>query len=196
LNELQLGSITAGKQGATINEFSTDGTMSDNSDTAVPTERAIVTYVGNRLGAFDVTLVKSPTTNTRVETNYIGGEEKIRMFADGIEHMVIHNAGIEAKRWKWDEVTGATYTASSGENIMVNTQSNAITVTLPAAPTIGDTIRFIDATSNFDTNALTIDRNGNNIMGAASDLTVNTRNAGLGLVYFNATYGWRLIEVA
>ena len=51
LNELQLGSITAGRQGATVNEFSTDGTFSDNSDTAVPTERATKTYVDNSITA-------------------------------------------------------------------------------------------------------------------------------------------------
>jgi hypothetical protein len=49
LNELQLGSITAGKQGATINEFSTDGTFADNSDTAVPTEKATKTYVDTQI---------------------------------------------------------------------------------------------------------------------------------------------------
>jgi hypothetical protein len=49
LNELQLGSITAGRQGATVNEFSTDGTFADNSDTAVPTEKAVKTYVDNEI---------------------------------------------------------------------------------------------------------------------------------------------------
>jgi hypothetical protein len=49
LNELQLGSITAGRQGATVNEFSTDGTFTDNSDSAVPTERATKTYVDNAI---------------------------------------------------------------------------------------------------------------------------------------------------
>ena len=44
LNELQLGSIGA-QIGATINEFSTDGTMGGNSDTAVPTEKAVKTFV-------------------------------------------------------------------------------------------------------------------------------------------------------
>jgi len=44
LTELQLGSIGAAI-GATINEFSTDGTLSGNSDTAVPTEQAVKTYV-------------------------------------------------------------------------------------------------------------------------------------------------------
>lgn len=33
--------------GATVTEFSTDGTMGGNSDTAVPTEKAIVTYVAS-----------------------------------------------------------------------------------------------------------------------------------------------------
>jgi len=33
--------------GASINEFSTDGTLAGNSDTAVPTEKAIKTYVDN-----------------------------------------------------------------------------------------------------------------------------------------------------
>ena len=44
LTELQLGSIGA-QIGATINEFSTDGTLSGNSDIAVPTEQAVKTYV-------------------------------------------------------------------------------------------------------------------------------------------------------
>lgn len=55
LNELQLGSIRAGKRGASINEFSTDGTMSDVSDSAVPTERAVVTYVQAQIAAATAT---------------------------------------------------------------------------------------------------------------------------------------------
>ena len=44
LTELQLGSIGA-QIGATINEFSTDGTLAGNSDVAVPTEQAVRTFV-------------------------------------------------------------------------------------------------------------------------------------------------------
>ncbi|MGD9697599.1 tail fiber domain-containing protein [Acinetobacter sp.] len=36
--------------GATVNEFSIDGTMSGNSDSAVPTEKAVKTYVDNNSG--------------------------------------------------------------------------------------------------------------------------------------------------
>jgi hypothetical protein len=45
------GSLKFEGAGATINEFSTDGTMAGNSDTAVPTEKAVVTYVAAHGGA-------------------------------------------------------------------------------------------------------------------------------------------------
>ena len=195
LNELQLGSITAGKTGATINEFSTDGTMSDNSDTAVPTERAVVTYVSNRLGAFDITKILNPTGSTRIETNEIDNEEVLRLYANNLEQITISGDGVRINGTVWQDITASTYTASSGDNIFVNTQSNAINISLPASPSVGDTVRFVDGTSNFDTNNLTVSRNGSNIMGDAADLTVSTRNSSFGLVYYNATYGWRLIEV-
>jgi hypothetical protein len=41
-------------QGATISEFSIDGTLADNSDAAVPTERAVKTYVDTEIGALDL----------------------------------------------------------------------------------------------------------------------------------------------
>jgi hypothetical protein len=73
-----------------------------------------------------------------------------------------------------------------------NTTSAAFTVTLPTAATIGDFISFIDYAGTFDTNNLTIARNGHNIQGAAADLTVATERAGFTLVYVDATQGWLL----
>jgi hypothetical protein len=60
LTSLKLGSIGA-QLGETINEFSSDATMSGNSNTAVPTEYAVRTYVSNlqytdALSATDYTL--------------------------------------------------------------------------------------------------------------------------------------------
>jgi len=46
LNSLQLGS-----SGATVSQFSTDGTLSANSDSIVPTQRAIRTYISSQLGS-------------------------------------------------------------------------------------------------------------------------------------------------
>ena len=50
LDTLRLGAIGA-QLGATINEFSTDRTLSQNSDEKVPTQRAIKTYVDASTGA-------------------------------------------------------------------------------------------------------------------------------------------------
>jgi len=45
LTSLRLGSIGA-QLGAQVNEFSTDGTLSQNSDVKVPTQHAVTTYLG------------------------------------------------------------------------------------------------------------------------------------------------------
>ena len=91
----------------------------------------------------------------------------------------------------------ASYQAVAGDGVMVDTSSSAITVTLPISsgpPSLGDFVRVLDATGNAATNNITVARNGNNIQGAAADLTIATNRAAIGLVYVNATQGWVLIE--
>jgi len=89
-------------------------------------------------------------------------------------------------------VTSTTLTTVSKQGYFINTSSNAITATLPTSPTLGDFISFIDYAGTFDTNNLTVDRNGHKIQGDASDLTVATERAGFTLVYVDATQGWLL----
>ena len=50
LNELQLGAVELGGTGATITEFSVDGTFTANSDNIVPTQKAIRTYIASQIG--------------------------------------------------------------------------------------------------------------------------------------------------
>jgi hypothetical protein len=51
------------RYGTTVNEFSTDGTLAGNSDDAVPTEKAVKTYVDNAIGGVDtVRFVDTDTT--------------------------------------------------------------------------------------------------------------------------------------
>ncbi len=92
----------------------------------------------------------------------------------------------------WQAVVTSNLTVVAKAGYFVNTSAAAITTTLPASATIGDFISFIDYAGTFDTNNLTIGRNGHNIQGSATDLTVATERAGFTLVYVDATQGWLL----
>tara|TARA_B100001059_G_scaffold230482_1_gene264753 strand:- start:1544 stop:2245 length:702 start_codon:yes stop_codon:yes gene_type:complete len=94
----------------------------------------------------------------------------------------------------WRAITAAE-TIQAGAQILANTNGAAFTVTLPASPSTGDTVNFIDQGYDFNSNALTIGRNSSNIANAASDLVVNTQGAAFGLVYSgDATTGWTYTE--
>jgi hypothetical protein len=66
LTQLRLGSIGA-QLGAQINEFSTDGTMSQNSDVKVPTQHAVRTYLGaayqNITPAYDTVVITATASS-------------------------------------------------------------------------------------------------------------------------------------
>ena len=78
-------------------------------------------------------------------------------------------------------------TATKDNHYYVN--GSAITLTLPASPSVGDEVRFSEIAGN--TNNV-IARNSSNIMSSATDLTVDTAFAVLYLRYVDATIGWAL----
>jgi len=88
-----------------------------------------------------------------------------------------------------------TYSAHSGEQLFVDTNGGAFTITLPSAPAVGDIIGFFDLRKTFDSNALTIGRNGKLIQGDSADMTVSSEGAAFDLVYSGDSYGWRIHSV-
>ena len=66
------GDITL-NAGATINEFSTDGTLAGDSDTAVPTEKAVKTYVDSQSGGGGAwELISSATASNSATIDFTG----------------------------------------------------------------------------------------------------------------------------
>jgi len=128
-----------------------------------------------RLGSSGNTFVLNPSRNVFLTT-------------DGTNWFELQTQGSD-----WLTKTG-TYTAFAGDKIFVNTSSSAFTITLPASPSAGDEVRFLDLANTFDTNNLTVARNSEKIDGATSDLTVATEGAAFALVYSGSTYGWKLLE--
>ena len=94
---------------------------------------------------------------------------------------------------KWESVvTASTVTVESNRGYFINTTSNACTVTLPASPDVGDQVILLDYARTWDTNAITIDSNGNNFQGQSDSYTVDydTEGQGINIVYSGSTNGW------
>jgi len=67
-----------------------------------------------------------------------------------------------------------------------------LTLTLPASPSAGDSVKISNRSG---VATAIIARNSENIMGVASDLTLDKLNAGFELIYSDSAQGWILIGV-
>jgi hypothetical protein len=171
LTSLRLGSIGA-QLGAQINEFSTDGTMSQNSAVKVPTQSAVVTYVAAQI----LNAVPSQTGNSGKYLTTNG---------------TTTSWGTVSVTAQWT-VTTASVTAVAGNNLLCNTATSPITVTLPATANNNDSIRIADANGTFAINPVTIGYNGASIQGSPQNLILNVAGASVTLTY-NSSFGWRLV---
>ena len=104
------------------------------------------------------------------------------------------NLGSGSSGSTYVEVTNNT-SANVNTKYIVNTDSANLTITLPSSPALGDEVGIIDGTGNASVHAITIGRNGGNIQGAASNMTVTTDRSAFTLVYYNVTQGWILTNV-
>ena len=91
----------------------------------------------------------------------------------------------------WDTTPKTSnFNSESGRGYFVDTSSAAVTATLPATAETGDIVAFKDYTATFNTNNLTIARNGHKIQGNAENSTISTIRASVVLVYVDSTKGW------
>ena len=116
--------------------------------------------------------------------------------------MLIHSNGTDARldilqkgNFAITSSSITAYTAVAGDNLLIDTQAAQVTITLPASPTIGDEVSFMDVSPSggFATNKVTINRNSQPIRGAASNLELVTNNQSIKLRYTNATKGWQYV---
>ena len=195
LTELKLGAI-GGQIGESISEFSSDETLGGDSNGACPTEKAVRGFLTR--GRMDNTSgILVPPRGSQA-TRPTGGqllEGGLRYDTDanGLE---FYNGSDWLPLGAYANVTTSSgVTLANKQQCFANTSGGSFTVTLPGSPVKGDSVRIFDSHKTFDSNSLTIGRNGNPIMGDASDLTITTEGAAFELVFFDGSQGWRIITI-
>ena len=195
LTELRLGSL-GGQVGEAISEFSSDPAMSGNSNSACPTEFAVKGFVTR--GSMGTKAMTPPVGTTAQRPGGVDDEFNtgcLRFNTDlGALEYYNGTTWIQPGVQSYSTVSGS-FSAEVGKNYFCNTNGGGITATLPASPDLGATITFFDVAKTFDSNALTVSRNGKPIQGDNANLTVNTEGASFSLVFSGDTYGWRIFSI-
>ena len=110
LESLRLGSV-GGLIGASVNEFSTDGTLSQNSNSKVPTQNAVKTYVDGQIATLNTDkIIEGDTSVETIDSGSdgniqfkINAQMKLQVDSDGNTIPGADNAsnlGSSTKRWK------------------------------------------------------------------------------------------------
>jgi hypothetical protein len=151
------------------------------------TSGGVTLAVSAASGAVTVT---SPTINTSIQgTAFLDEDNFASNSATKVASQQSIKAYVDANGFSIT-VTNVTASGTTAAKDNLYYIANAgVTITLPSSPTAGDVVYI--AHGNF-TNTV-IGRGGSNVMGAASDLTVDVANMGLTLAYTTAARGWALI---
>ena len=181
---LSVGTFVDLGQGFAVDSFTANGSNTNFSLSRVPNGGASLLVSLNGLKQHQTEFTISGTTlsfnnappaNTAIEVTHMG------------------NAPIATVIEQWAEISGNA-TAAPGYKYIVNTSAVPAFINMPPNPRLGDTVYFLDGTSSFDVNKLTLLRNGSKIMGLNEHFESDIEDSYFGFVYFNTTYGWRLLN--
>ena len=86
------------------------------------------------------------------------------------------------------------FTAADKVGYFVNTTGGTITVTLPSSPSAGDVLALKDYANTWDTNGVTLCRNGSKINGVCANTNLSTESQSVTLIYVDGTKGWQDIQ--
>jgi len=92
------------------------------------------------------------------------------------------------------EVININTNAVTDTGYLINASGGNITLTLPAAPSEGDTIGVCDFYNKATTNTITLGRNSLNIEGIGDDLIIDIDGAGFTISYTDVTRGWEIVS--
>lgn len=149
-----------------------------------------MTFVPNPSAAFILDVERFPTGELPLATTPLAGNELMTLLQGGRNVYITVSDFIAlyvGTTWIYKTTD---YTAVATNNIFVDTSGGSVTINLPSAVNLGDTVRFVDYAGTWQSNPLIVARNGNTIMGLAEDMTADIARGAFTLVYSGNT--WRL----
>lgn len=90
----------------------------------------------------------------------------------------------------------AAFTATKGTLHPILSSGAGLTVTLPANPTIGDSVGFVDYLQNWNISPVTVARNGKLINGAAANVVHRNPGTSVTYRYVDETLGWAITQLS
>ena len=182
------GPDTQANNQARNNQLIFSGTVSATQTIQFPETQKTYGIYNNIGGGAAITARLGATGNTMSIAN-----GKYRLVAtDGTNWYDIFSLAGLGETWVAKTNSDSPYTASDGDNIICDCSTGAITITLPSSPTIGMQVKIIDGDGNAGSNNITVDGGAEKVQGDAADMTISTNSAGVSLVYYDSTNGWRL----
>jgi hypothetical protein len=178
---ITVGSVSIFNDTLYVDNFNGTGLQSDYILSASPaSENAIDVYINGlyqqkdtfSLSGSTLTFSAAPPNGSTIEVKSTGGLNN-----------VVSNSNMNVS-------VISTDTTAVKNTFYVLTAN--LTLTLPATPSDGDSIKVSNRSG---VATCVIARNGENIMGAAADLTIDKLNSGFELIYAGSAQGWVLIGV-
>ncbi len=124
-----------------------------------------------------------------IVTSIVAGTN-ITLTGGPIGIVTINSSGGGGGSNPWTRKT-TSYTSAAGDQLIADTSGGVYTITLPASPSEGDSIKIGDG-GDWETNNLTVARNGSNIEGSADDFILNLKGIIVEFVYEDSTDGWQV----
>ena len=139
-----------------------------------------------------VTVVDANTVNVQFSFTPSTNAYRVVIVAATSTNLIAAYGGLTTTAVEKYQFRSSDFNITSSAYFAVDTTSGPVRATLPAAPSLGDTVIFIDTYKTWTANNLVLQRNGNVIESLAEDLSANISGFTFKATWVGAPAGWRI----
>ena len=139
-----------------------------------------------------VTVVDANTVNVQFSFTPSTNAYRVVIVAATSTNLIAAYGGLTTTAVEKYQFRSSDFSITSSAYFAVDTTSGPVRATLPAAPSLGDTVIFIDTYKTWTASNLVLQRNGNVIESLAEDLSANISGFTFKATWVGAPAGWRI----